>query len=259
MIDRIVVARRLEHGGKDRRFRQGHVARRLAEEFLRRLFDAGGAGAEIDAVEIELDDLVLGEILLEPHCQHGFLGLARHGALGLEEQVLGELLGQRRAALDDAARPDIFDRGAHEADRIDAEMRPEPAVLDGDDRLRHIGRQFVDAHFIAEEGAALGENVAIGGEQHDARLAGRNLEQALLVEREPDIAEAARRPGSTPHSAKVNMSENRPRKSERRRLRRPEPRASRGDPNRRGSTRSRCRRLFLPRISEQSHPAPHRR
>ena len=195
MIDRIVVARRLEHGGKDRRLRQGHVARRLAEEFLRRLFDAGGAGAEIDAVEIELDDLVLGEILLEPQREHRFLRLARHGALGLEEQVLGKLLGERRAALDDAAGLGILDRGAHKAHRIDAEMRPEPAILDGDDRLGNIGRQFIDADFIAEEGAALGENVAIGGEQHDARLAGRDLEQALLVEREPDIAEAARRPG----------------------------------------------------------------
>ena len=39
----------------------------------------------------------------------------------------------------------FFDTRAHEADRIDAEMRAETAVLDGDHRVRHIGGKLGDA------------------------------------------------------------------------------------------------------------------
>ena len=53
-------ARRLEQAGEHRRFRQRHVAHRLAEIVLRRAVDAESAAAEIGAVEIELENLVLG-------------------------------------------------------------------------------------------------------------------------------------------------------------------------------------------------------
>ncbi len=79
-----------------------HVLRRLAEIALRRGLDAIGAGAEIDAVEIELEDLVLGIFALQPEREFDFLQLARKRALLGQEQVLRELLGQRRAALRDA-------------------------------------------------------------------------------------------------------------------------------------------------------------
>ena len=49
--------RRLDEAGQHRGFGERHLARRLAEIALRRRFDAIGAGAEIDAVEIELEDL----------------------------------------------------------------------------------------------------------------------------------------------------------------------------------------------------------
>ena len=49
------------------RFGQVHVARRLAEIILRRRVDAEGAAAHIGAVEIELEDLVLGQARLQPH------------------------------------------------------------------------------------------------------------------------------------------------------------------------------------------------
>ena len=54
---------------------------------------------------------------------------------GRQEQDLGELLGDRAAALDDMAGAEIGDRGAHQPDRIDAEMAVEPAVLGRDHRL----------------------------------------------------------------------------------------------------------------------------
>ena len=47
----------------------------MAEIFLRRRLDAVGAGAEIDAVEVELEDLVLGVFMLEPQRQNRLLDL----------------------------------------------------------------------------------------------------------------------------------------------------------------------------------------
>ena len=75
-----------------------------------------------------------------------------------QEQVLGELLGQRRAALRHAAMHDVGHGGARDADRIDAVMRIEPAILDGDERLRQIGRQILQRHIGAGLFAARGQH-----------------------------------------------------------------------------------------------------
>ena len=100
---RRIFGRRLEQPGQHRSFREIDVAHRLVEIEMRRAVDAEGAAAHIGAVEIEFQDLVLGEPRLQPDRQEGFVDLALDGALVGQEQVLGELLGDRRAALADAA------------------------------------------------------------------------------------------------------------------------------------------------------------
>src|SRR5690606_35463216 len=93
IADRIDARGPLHRAGEDRRLAKREIARRLAEITLRRRLDAGGAVAEEDAVEIELEDLLLGVVLLEPQRQQCLLRLALQRLLGAEEQVLGELLG----------------------------------------------------------------------------------------------------------------------------------------------------------------------
>lgn len=97
--------------------------------------------------------------------------LALHRAVGLEEQVLGQLLGEGRAALDDPARAEIGGHGPDETDRVDAEMVAEPPVLGGDDRLGQVVGQFVDPDLVALEGAAMGEHLAIGRKNRNAAVA----------------------------------------------------------------------------------------
>ncbi len=172
--------RRLHQSGQHRRLRKRHLARALAEIFLRRRFDAEGAGAEIDAIEIELEDLVLGIFALEPQRQDRLLDLARQRALLGQEQVLGELLGQRRAAFHAAAPGDVAKHRAGDADRVDAEMRIEAPVLDGDERLGQVGRQLAQAHRRAAGVAAIGDQRAVGGENGDI---GRPLRHRELVDR----------------------------------------------------------------------------
>ena len=55
--------------------------RRLAEVVARRLLDAVAAVAEVDVVEVELEDLVLGELLLEAPREERLADLAAEGAL----------------------------------------------------------------------------------------------------------------------------------------------------------------------------------
>ena len=56
---------------------------------------------------------------------------------------------------------DVGDRRAGDADRIDAVMRIEAAVLDGDERLRQIGRQILQRDIGAGHFAARGQHAAV--------------------------------------------------------------------------------------------------
>ena len=161
--------RRLHQARQQRRFGERQLPRRFGEIALRRRLDAISAGAEIDAIEIELEDLCLGEFVLEPERQHHFLQLARNGALLRQEQIFGELLGDGRAALRGAAAQDVGGKRAHDPERIDAVVRIEAPILDGDECLGHIVRQFVQRHRRAAHVAASGERRAIGAEDQNRR------------------------------------------------------------------------------------------
>ena len=200
MVDRVVGGGSLQDGGQDRGLGKRDVARRLAEVFLGGLLDANGAGTVVDAIEVELEDVLLGELGLEPDGEHHLLELALYGPLRLQEQVLGQLLGQGGPAFDDVPGAIVRDGGASEADRIDAEVAVEATVLDGDHRLRHVDRKLVQPHLVAEERAAFGQHLAVGGEHDHAGLAVGNLEQALLVEGEPHICGEAAQGDEAPQA-----------------------------------------------------------
>jgi hypothetical protein len=98
-LTRGIFGRRLEHAGQHRGFGERHIAHRFAEIIFCRGVDAEGAAAEIGAIEIKLENLVLGEMCLQPQRQERFVDLTLNGALVRQEQVLGELLRERRTAL----------------------------------------------------------------------------------------------------------------------------------------------------------------
>src|SRR3546814_13511676 len=67
---------RLEQAGKERRLVKRDARCRLAEVVARRCIDTISAGAEVDPVEVDGEDLVLGEAVLPPERQHDLLALA---------------------------------------------------------------------------------------------------------------------------------------------------------------------------------------
>ena len=100
---RRVFGGRLEQPREHRGFREIDVARRLVEIEMCGAIDAEGAAAHIGAVEIELQNFILGKPRLQPDREESFLHLAFDGALIVQEQVLCKLLGDRRTALSHAA------------------------------------------------------------------------------------------------------------------------------------------------------------
>jgi len=71
--------------------------------------------AEVDLVQVDLEDAVLGVATLELHGQHRLLELALEAAIRREEQDLGELLGDGAAALDDPPAAEVLVDGAGDA------------------------------------------------------------------------------------------------------------------------------------------------
>ena len=71
----------------------------------------------------------------------------------------------------------VGDRGAGDADRIDAVMRIEAAVLDGDERLRQIGRQILQRDIGAGHFAARGQHAAVEAHDLDGRRALWNFQR----------------------------------------------------------------------------------
>src|SRR5690606_2859473 len=111
-----IAGRRLDQPGDDRGLAQLQLRGGMAEEFAGCRVDAIGAAAEIDAVEIELQYLLLGEAALQRQRKDRLAELAAEGADVGEEYVAGELLGDRRSALDPAAALDPHRQGPDQAD-----------------------------------------------------------------------------------------------------------------------------------------------
>ena len=161
-----------QHGGLEQR----EVAHRSAEIAPGGRRRAVGARAEIDTVDVDLEDLAFREPGFQPERDDRLLDLAPDRPLRREEQVLGELLGQRAAALADFARADVGDRRAEDAPDIDPRMLEEAPVLDRADRRDEIARQLVEPDRAAIELAVAREHRPVGGPEQHRRAPGRRFQ-----------------------------------------------------------------------------------
>ncbi len=175
VAQRIVVVRRLGKRGQEGRLVHGQLVERLPEIVQRRRRNAVGAEAEIDFVEVELEDLVLAERALHPEGQDRLAHLALDGHILGEQEILRDLLGDRRSALGTAAAADVAHvrhRGTHDTQQIDARVRVEVLVLGREkrvlDELRHGG----DRHEHTALHGVFGQQAAVTGmhARRDRRL-----------------------------------------------------------------------------------------
>ena len=151
---RVVARRLLRQGRQKRRFRRRQRRRRPAEVRLRRALRALNLIAVRREVQIEREDLVLRQPMFEPQRDDRLIDLGRPPAPrpgpGLtRQQQLGDLLRDRRSALDDAPALQIVHGRAHERDRIEPDMRAEAHVFGRERRERQRPRQLAGRDRLA--------------------------------------------------------------------------------------------------------------
>src|SRR5439155_532592 len=139
---------------------------------------------EIDLVQVGLEDPVLRPVARQLDREAGLGDLAAERPLVADVEVADELLRDRRAALDDAARADVLPEGPSDALVVDAAVPVEAAILDS-----HRGP--------AQQRADLGERhrlaVALGRDRAEERAVSRVDEGVLTHGHRRERAEVAGR------------------------------------------------------------------
>ena len=92
----------------------------------------GAALAQINLVEVILQDHFLGVFAFSDQRHHRFGKLPAQRALVAEQKIFHQLLRQRTAALLQAQMAQIDQHRAHDADGIDAHMAKKTLVFDGE-------------------------------------------------------------------------------------------------------------------------------
>ena len=166
LAERVVVVGRLrqrrEIGGLGNR----QFVHRLVEIEQRGRGDPVGADAEIDFVEIELEDLVLRIGALDLERQQRFLDLALERHFVAQKEVLRDLLGDGGGALRPPARAialHVEDAGAEDAAEVEAVVLVEVLVLGRQERVDHHLRHRLDRNVEPALGGVLSHQRPIAG------------------------------------------------------------------------------------------------
>ena len=133
------AVRAFQQSGKHGGLRSREIGGRHAEIAARRRLGSVKTAAEIDAVQIHLHDLFLGEILLDLQSKGHFEELATVSALLEFEGIARQLLRDRAGALTDPPRRPVGLCGAQDTEIIDTVVIPETLVFRGDDRVDQQG------------------------------------------------------------------------------------------------------------------------
>jgi hypothetical protein len=127
--DRIEARRRLGQSGDHRVLRQAQVCDRFAVVDQRCRADPVGALAEVDLVEVELEDLFLAQRALDLYRQEDLAQLAGVGLLAGQKEVARELHRDGAAALPLLAGQRQLDPGAQQPAIVDPGVAEEVGVL----------------------------------------------------------------------------------------------------------------------------------
>ena len=175
LAERIVIVRPLGQPGKIRRLRDRQLMHGLVEIQQRGGGDPISAEPEIDLVEVQLDDLVLGIGPLDPQREQDLLDLAIEGDLVRQQEILGDLLGDGRGALGPAVAAVVLDvdpAGANDAAEIQPAMLVEILVLGSHERVRHQLGHRLDRQVEPPLAGVFGQQGAVARMDpgHDRRL-----------------------------------------------------------------------------------------
>ncbi len=148
---RIEAGRGLGQAGQHRRLGHVDILQRLAEVNLRRLGEAVSALSQVDLVDVQLQNLVLGQARLDLEGEQRFVQLARKRFFLGQEKIPCHLHGNGRRSLTPAAGGQIGVGGADDALIVHAGVLIEALVFGRKDGLLHDIGDVADG----DDGAAL--------------------------------------------------------------------------------------------------------
>src|SRR6476661_3693419 len=131
---------------KDRGFREIQLRCAFAKVSLRGCFDSITAGPEINPVYIKLENLLLGELMLDPKCHHRFEYFSAQRTAPEWKTISGELLGNAAGAFLGRAARNITHQRAQNSPPINAFMLIEPSVLAHQHRIDEKRRDFAQGN-----------------------------------------------------------------------------------------------------------------
>jgi hypothetical protein len=133
----------------ERAFSNREVPGRLVEHPPGHRFDAVHAGAQIDAIQIQLENLLLRQLRLDEDRQHRFSNFSRVALPVRQEERTSELLRDGAPALYRAGLARVpHDRAPHR-DRVQAGMPEETVIFDGDERVLQVRRDGCERYLLA--------------------------------------------------------------------------------------------------------------
>jgi len=183
MVDRVEPPRRRDGPGEHRGLGQREVRRVPAEIRLRRGLDAVQPVAEVDVVEVELEDLLLRVLPLGGDRAARLPELSPERLGAPPGHVLHELLGDGRSALDVCARPEVGHGRPGDRLEVHAAVLVEAVVLDREHGPLRDVRDVVEgddlAIFVEVDGRQ--DRLAVGGVHGGALREPRELDVLLAL------------------------------------------------------------------------------
>ncbi len=137
---RVILVRRLRQRCQHRDFGERQLVERLLKISVSRGRDPVSAGAEIDFVQIDVEQPVLAQFLLDLIGEQCLLDLPRDRHFVGQQEVPDHLLGDRRGAhraLPRADAHDVAHRRPRDRQRVDAVVIVEIAIFCGEKRALH--------------------------------------------------------------------------------------------------------------------------
>ena len=148
VVDGVVGRRRFGQAGEHGRLGNADVFQRLAEVRFSGRGKAIGALAQVNLVQVNLEDLVFAQQVLELEGQQHFVNFAGEGFFGRQVDIARHLHGDGGRALAFGA-PEVGDAGAQEADVVHAAVLVKARVLNGQDRVFHHLRNVFEGREVA--------------------------------------------------------------------------------------------------------------
>ena len=176
-MERGIAAGGLGQAGQHSGFGQVEFLRGFAEIILGSCLHAVGAVAQINLVEIEIENVLFAEGFIDAVGENGLFNLAFVAALRGQQKTLGDLLGNGAAALNDGSGLEIFKERSYNTEKIDAAMFVKTRILSCDEGLLQLFGNALKGYDDASLFIELGDFLIV------VRKDGRDDRRMVIFER----------------------------------------------------------------------------